>query len=326
MDAPTPPEEAQDFLAHPASRLAVEQLLERDAMSGGFVISGPEGIGKASLAFLLAGTLLSGGRTLGETKPSVRSLIASGSHPDLVTVRRQENEKTGKLRQEIGVDQIRAANHRLQQASITGRRAVIIDLADELGREAANAFLKNLEEPPKGTAVFLLSKSPSQLLPTLTSRCRRISLKPVPEEPLAEWLAARAELSEEEAKRLAEAAEGRPGRALKLALSEGEDAAKIAESFLRAAAGKADLHTAARKFSGKGAELQAEEAREIVLTHLRRALSAPGMDPAERGRRLKAYEEARRTFRQAGTADVTQTAMIAGMRIRDAMRGAGHAR
>ncbi|MCQ8186237.1 hypothetical protein [Parvularcula maris] len=326
MDALSPPEETEDFLAHPSTLLAVEQLLEWDAMTGGFVISGPEGIGKASLAFLLAATLLSGGGRLGESDPAVRNLITSGSHPDLVTVRRQENEKTGKLRQEIGVDQIRAANHRLQQASITGRRAVVIDLADELGREAANAFLKNLEEPPKGTAIFLLSKSPSQLLPTLTSRCRRIMMKPVATEPLTEWLVSRTDRSKEEAARLAEAAEGRPGRALKLSLSEGEDAAKLAESFLRAVAGKADLQTAARKFAAKGAELQTEEAREIVLTRLRRALSAPGMEASERGRRLAAYEEARRTFRNAGTADVIQTALIAGMRIRDAMRGAGHVR
>jgi DNA polymerase-3 subunit delta' len=319
------PEETEDLLLHPDSRASAEQLLERGALTGGLIVAGPQGIGKASLAFALAATILSGRDQIGDEDRAVRHLIASGAHPDLVVVHRQPHEKTGKLRQEIGVDQIREANRRLQQVSTTGRRAVIVDLADDLGTAAGNAFLKNLEEPPAGTAIFLLSNSPSQLLPTLTSRCRKLVLKPVPTDMLGEWLGRHAGLGSKEAAEIADAADGRPGKALQLADADMGEAARLADSFLKAVAGKSDLLNAARKFAAKDAELQAEEARELILTRLRKALTANGLDLTERGRRLLAYEEARRTFRQAGTADVTQTALIAGMRIRDAM-GMKHVR
>lgn len=321
MDTLPPPEEATDFLAAPPTRLAVEQLLAKEAFEGGFIISGAQGAGKATLAFTLAATILSGGKSLGEADPKVRSLIAAGSHPDVVVLRRTENEKTGKLRSEIDVEAARKVIGRLHQTSTTGHSIVIVDLADELGRSASNSLLKILEEPPKGAALFLLSRSPSRLLPTLTSRCRKIALRAVEDEPLADWLIQKADCSRDEALTFARDAGGAPGRALRLALGEGKDASDMADSFLRAVHGRGDLLAASRKFSGKNAELVAEEAREIVLTRLRRALTEDDLSRTELARRLAAYDKARALFAEAGTADPAQTALVAGMSIRDALSG-----
>lgn len=323
MESLLPPEETSDFLAAPRTRLEVEKLLDRGAFEGGFVLSGPDGVGKATLAYLIAATILSGGARLGEVDPKVRSLIVAGAHPDLKVLRRTENEKTGKLRAEIDVEAARGVIAKLHQTSSSGRSVVIVDLADEMGRSASNSLLKILEEPPKGAALLLLSRAPSRLLPTIKSRCRKIALLPVEEEPLAMWLAQKTGCSVDDAKGFARDAGGAPGRALRMALGEGKDAASIAESFLRAAHGKADILNASRKFSGKNAELVAEEAREIVLSRLRRALTDEDLDRQDLARRLDAYDRARALFAEAGTADPAQTAYMAGLAIRDALAGKG---
>ena len=326
MDALPPSEDATSFLAAPRTLLAVGQLLEREAFEGGFVLSGADGAGKATLAFLLAATILSGGRSLGACHDKVRSLISAGSHPDLRVLRRAENEKTGKLRAEIDVDQARKVIAQLHQTSSTGRSVIIVDLADELGRSAANSLLKVLEEPPKGACLFLLSRSPSRLLPTLTSRCRTIALRPVEDGPLARWLETKTELGAEEALATARDAGGAPGRALRLAFGEGQEAASMADSFLRAVEGRQDLLSASRKFSAKGAELVAAEAREIILTRLRRRLTNEAGGAAGLGLNLAAYDAAQTLFDRQGTADAAQTMFVAGLKMREALKGGRHVR
>lgn len=326
MDQLNPPEDVSEFLAAPRTLLAVEQLLERAAFEGGFVLAGADGAGKASLAFLLAATILSGGRALGECKSEVRALVSAGSHPDLRTLRRTENEKTGKLRAEIDVEQARQTISHLHKTSASGRSVIIVDLADDLGRAAANSLLKVLEEPPRGACLFLLSRSPSRLLPTLTSRCRTIQLRAVEEEPLAQWLRGKTDLSQDAALTIARDAGGAPGRALRLAMGEGEEAIAMAESFLRAVEGRQDLLAASRKFAAKGAEATAAEAREIILTRLRRRLSDTATPIEERHRQLSAYDEAQALLSKQGTADTTQTFFMAGMKVRDALKGARHVR
>lgn len=321
MDSLPPPEAATDFLAAPATRLAVEQLLARRAFEGGFILTGADGAGKATLAFMLAATILSGGSTLGETDPRTRSLIAAGSHPDVKVLRRTENEKTGKLRAEIDVEAARGVIERLHQTSVTGRSVVIVDLADELGRSASNSLLKILEEPPRGACLLLLSRSPSRLLPTLVSRCRRIALYPVATEPLAMWTAQRTGCSLADARTFAADSGGAPGRALRLAAGEGQEAVAMAEEWMRAVHGKADLLTASRRFAARNAERAAEEARDIILARLRRALTVDGLSREELARRLQAHDGARAMFAQAGTADPAQTAFVAGLAIRDALAG-----
>jgi DNA polymerase-3 subunit delta' len=322
METLLPPEQIEDFLAAPRTRLAIEQVLQQDAARGGFILTGPDGAGKASLAYLLAMTVLSGGERLGETDPKVRAMIAAGSHPDLRVLRRTENEKTGKLRQDISVDQVREVIARMHQRSVSGRSIVIVDLADELGRSAANSLLKLLEEPPQGAALFLLSRAPSLLLPTLRSRCRKITLRPVAEDALASWLSKKTGEPAAVAAEAARQSSGAPGYALRLLVGEEQEAAKLADSFDRAVAGKADLLAAARKFAARDTERLAEEAQRLIVARLRRSLTDPKAGDGEKRRYLAAHDEVSSLFANAGTADRTQTVYLAGLAIRNAMERA----
>ncbi|MEE4212137.1 MAG: hypothetical protein V2I43_23065 [Parvularcula sp.] len=323
MEHLPPPEEAETFLADPRTHLDVARLLERDAFRGGFILTGAEGQGKATLAFMLAATLLSRGKALGEVDPHTRSVIAAGAHPDTIVLRRQMNEKTGKLRSEIDVDTARAVTARLSQSSTTGRSVVIVDLADELNRNAANSLLKILEEPPAGACFFLLSRSPSRLLPTLISRCRKIPLRPVGVDAIASWLTSVHGIAPEDATGFAAASGGAPGRALALALGEGEDAAALAQDFIKALFGKGDLFAASKGFGGKGRELVAEEAWSLVLSRLRLGLARDDLSMIERGRRLDALDRLNAHLAMAKTADPVQTAYVGGIKVRDALAAGG---
>ncbi|NRA29011.1 MAG: AAA family ATPase [Parvularculaceae bacterium] len=322
MDEILPPEQAPRFVGDARTIDEVNTLLARGAFEGGFLLLGPEGQGKATLAYQLAAAIVSGSQDLNTADRTARQLIAAGSHPDVLTLRRSVNEKTGKLRQEIDVEGARSVISRLHQTSTTGRRVVIIDLADHLGRSAANSLLKMLEEPPAGTCFLLLSLSTSRLLPTLISRCRRIVLRPVGDDALTEWLREHDDFASSDLPGIVEAAHGAPGRALKLAAGEGSDALQLADTFFAAVPPGGDLLAATRPFSAKNNELVAEEARGLIMDRLRRGVLSAA--PEQRSQRLDAFDETDRLFREAGTADAAQTALMVGMALRRQSQKAAH--
>ena len=157
-------------------------------MHSGWLITGPRGVGKATLAWKIATFLLADQETglFGEPRldvdpnhPDAR-LIQAGAHPRLAVVRRPWDEKTKKLKTDITVDAVRSLkNFFHMSAADGGRRVVIVDAADELNRNAANAILKELEEPPKDVAILLIAHQPSRLLPTIRSRCRVLRCAPL---------------------------------------------------------------------------------------------------------------------------------------------------
>ncbi|WP_258869722.1 DNA polymerase III subunit delta', partial [Paracoccus thiocyanatus] len=152
-------------------------------MHHAWLISGPRGTGKATLAWCIAKWLLSGAATADLTAPAddpVIRRIRALSEPRLHLVRRPVDEKTLRLRAEITVDEIR----RLQgffhmSAAEGGRRVAIVDAADEMNPAAANALLKLLEEPPQDAILLLVAHQPARLLPTIRSRCREVRLHPL---------------------------------------------------------------------------------------------------------------------------------------------------
>jgi DNA polymerase-3 subunit delta' len=197
-----------------------------------WMICGPHGIGKATLAYVIARFVLSGGGdggglfgggpdTLRVSKDhSVSKMIASGGHPDLKVVERGWSDASQtKQRSEIVVSDVREAGHFLSMTpAMGGWRVVIIDSADDMNRNAANAILKVLEEPPRNALILLVVNSPGRLLPTIRSRCRRLSLKPLPQPVVAELIGRYApELSPDDAARLGVLAQGSIGEALNLA-------------------------------------------------------------------------------------------------------------
>lgn len=161
-------------------------------LHSGWLITGPRGVGKATMAWRIARFLLAersaDAGIFGDAPPAPATLdispedrdarlVHSGAHPRLAVVRRPFDEKAGKLRAEITVDAVRSLKHFFHMSATDGgHRVVIVDAADELNRNAANAILKELEEPPAQTTLLLIAHQPSRLLPTIRSRCRELRL------------------------------------------------------------------------------------------------------------------------------------------------------
>jgi len=158
----------------------------------GWLIAGPEGVGKATFAYRIARYLLAFGSTdrgpedlsLPENDP-VFLQVAAGGHPGLLLLKRGINPDTGKQMTVLGVDEIRKlAGFFGMTSGAGGWRVAIVDTADDMNDAAANALLKALEEPPSRAMLILLSNAPGKLLPTIRSRCRRLDLKPLSEADL----------------------------------------------------------------------------------------------------------------------------------------------
>ena len=231
-----------DLVGHEAAEAALRQLFEAGRLPHALLLSGPRGIGKATLAFRLARFVLSGagegapGDMFGETvgasaeaslavspESGVFRRVASGGHADLLTVERAYDPRRKRLRSEIVVDDAREIGAFLRLTPAEGGwRVVIVDGADEMNRNAANALLKILEEPPRRALLVLAAHSPGRLLPTIRSRCRHMPLSALPAATVRALLARYCpELEDAAAEAVTELAEGSIGRALDLAAAGG---------------------------------------------------------------------------------------------------------
>src|SRR6202035_548662 len=154
-----------------------------------FIVGGPPGVGKATLAWRLARFLLvnpDSAAAAGEATadlfvapdhPVSRQIVAL-AHPDLVLLRREWNEKDKRFFTEIRVEDVRRAIHMFQQAAGQGGyRICILDCAEDLNAHSANALLKLIEEPPPRSLFLLVAHRPGDMLATLRSRCQKIVLK-----------------------------------------------------------------------------------------------------------------------------------------------------
>lgn len=208
-----------------------------------WLITGPRGIGKAALAYKMARFLMHNapedaatpglfGDVL-EKAPAdalttdplspVNKVITAGGHGDIVVIERTPDEKTGKVKAEIGVNNVRVLQNFFAKTSTEGGwRVAIVDSACEMNRNAANALLKSLEEPPKNAVLFLLAHAPGKLLPTITSRCRQMRLNPLSHQAVTEILQRQhPDLSMDEVQGYATLSDGSPGYALKLVDHQG---------------------------------------------------------------------------------------------------------
>lgn len=186
------PRETATLIGQDAAQAVFLDAFNTGRMHHAWMLTGPRGVGKATLAWSIARFLLAtpdaGGDDMFGGPPPPTSLnidpehpiarrIAAGADPGLVSVTRTANEKTGRLRDQIVVDDIRKLSGFFQlSATDGGRRVVIIDAADDMNTQAANALLKMLEEPPERATLLLITHQPSRLLPTIRSRCRTLRL------------------------------------------------------------------------------------------------------------------------------------------------------
>lgn len=193
------PREALSLLGHEDAEAAFLTLYNSGKMHHAFLLTGPEGVGKASFAYRAARFLLAEGEREGsgffgdeapatlEISPESRTahLVANDAHPDLSVLRRRYDSKTKKFKTEISVDDTRETLTLFEKtAAFGGWRAIIVDAADDLNNASANALLKTLEEPPRKAIFFLVAHQPQRLLPTIRSRCRLLSFAPLPPEHL----------------------------------------------------------------------------------------------------------------------------------------------
>ncbi|CAM5766479.1 DNA polymerase III subunit delta' [Labrys miyagiensis] len=215
---------------------AGEQSLLAAYLSGrihhAWLLGGPEGIGKATLAYRMAKFVLTNpdpARIAGATDLSVPSdghaarQVVSQSHVDLTVLRRLPNEKTKGFYSNIRVDDVRDVVRFLgSTAGAGGWRIAIIDSAEDLAREGANALLKVLEEPPPRVLFLMISHQPARLLPTIRSRCRLLTLETLSQaDVIAAAAQARPDLAAEAIAAGAALAQGSVRRALTLADGEG---------------------------------------------------------------------------------------------------------
>jgi DNA polymerase-3 subunit delta' len=237
MPAPEPRANPNLF-GHEAAEATLLEAIDAGRVHHAWLVTGPEGVGKATLAFRFARRLLAGrppqpGLALDPGHPVFRR-VAAGSHADLLTIERGINEKTRRMRTQIPVDEVRKINNFMSLTPAEGGwRVVVVDGAEEMNQAAANALLKILEEPPQRAILLLTCSAPGRLPATIRSRCRRLRLgalaDAVMDRVLADYLP---ELSQDDRDRLAVLAEGSPGRALMLAEEEGIKIAGMVDKVL----------------------------------------------------------------------------------------------
>lgn len=194
----------------------LQEALRQGTLAHAYLIVGPAHSGKGTLARDIARAVncerqdavpISG--PCGECRQCQR--IADGKHADVVTIAVDEAEG----RKAIRIAQIRDALHSANLQPYEGRfRAFIIDSAEYMNDEAANALLKTLEEPPPNVLWLLLAAEEDQVIPTIRSRCQRLALRPAPAKQAAQWLQEKWGATPEHAQLLAQLAKGALGWAV----------------------------------------------------------------------------------------------------------------
>lgn len=241
------PRNTPHLIGQDAAERAFLDAFTSGRLHHGWLITGPRGVGKATLAWRIARFLIATPEsqdddmfgappppdtlTIAEDHPVARR-IAAGSEPSLFLLRRggmgttendrEKNAREGKFSKVIRVEEARPLKTFFSLSSVDGgRRVVIIDSADDMNPNAANAILKLLEEPPARTVILLISHQPSGLLPTIRSRCRELRLAPLPSEALQNALVQAGVEPKGDTAALAELAGGSVGEAVRLTTLDG---------------------------------------------------------------------------------------------------------
>lgn len=231
------PRETSRLFGHREAEAALLTAYRSGRIPHAWLIGGPQGIGKATLAYRMARFVLAHSQPLAPAVQRAENLaidpddavarqVAAGSHGGLLTLERTANDR-GVMRTVITVDETRETIAFFgSTAAAEGWRVCIVDTVDELNPNAANALLKILEEPPQQSLFLLVSHAPARVLATIQSRCRKLRLRPLATDDVIAAAAAAAELDPNDPalREATEASEGSVARALTLL---GGDALKL---------------------------------------------------------------------------------------------------
>ncbi|UYO00274.1 MAG: AAA family ATPase [Devosia sp.] len=284
------PEQRQLAIGHEAARAAVLAQLAGGRLPGAIMLHGPQGIGKATLAFELAVAILTASGD--EDAHRVSEQVAAGSHPNLSTLRRRPKDSRSYYTV-IRVEDVRELREQLHHTrGRSGHRIAVLDAIDDCNPNAANALLKTLEEPPADTTFFLISHRPGQLLPTIRSRCHNLALRPLPDAVVAEIVGASAQVEPAALERALRLAGGRPRRAFEtLSLAEDSPAGALA-GWLNDP-GSYPVSVPMQLADSLGRDAQGPDmsfAREILATWMADEMRAAAMLAEHRGRLASATE------------------------------------
>ena len=276
------------LLGHERVETRLAEAVSDGRIAGTWLLCGPPGIGKATLAFRLARFLLAGGSGVEAPAPdgpgglavpeagAAAGRVATGSHGDLLPIARGLDATRGRLKTEISVDEVRRMGPFFRHtAGEGGWRVAVIDGAELMSPSAANAALKPIEEPPRRAAILLVSHAPGRLPPTLRSRCRMLRLRPLAETHVASLLADYLpELPAADRAVLARLAEGSPGAALALHGLGGVELSRELDAVLAdlPEVDAARLHAFADKVGRRGHEDGARLALDLLRAWLARLI------------------------------------------------------
>ncbi|WP_262691665.1 DNA polymerase III subunit delta' [Kordiimonas aestuarii] len=295
------PRTTMQLFGHEAAERQFLQAFNGERLHHAWLVSGPKGIGKATLAWRIAKFLAaqpsdtsnsglfadaqSAAADTLDVKPAdpVVQRVIAGGHGGITVAERSENEKTGKIRNDIVIDDVRKLISFFSQTSAEGGwRIAIVDAADELNVNAANALLKLLEEPPARSILILIAHSPGKLLPTIRSRCRTLKLTPLSEDGVRAVLAAQyPALSPDDLTVLARLSSGAPGRAMEMASLGGVELYRQMARYLTALPrlDVPDLHVLAGRLAAPKADSEYRLFVSMLLDWLERMIrqSASGI-------------------------------------------------
>ncbi len=292
------PRETSALFGHDAAEAAVLAARAGGRMPHAWLIAGPRGIGKATLAWRIARFLLTAPEAGGDaglfgTAPQPRTLdtdpahpvgrrIAAMSEPRLHLVRRGWDDERKAFRTQIGIDEVRALRSFFQlSAADGGTRVAILDAADEMTAAAANGLLKLLEEPPPQAVLLIVCHRPAALLPTIRSRCRMLRLRPLGAKDLAAALAATGTDAAATAT-LAELAAGSVGEAVRLQAEDGPALYAALVGLWRERLDRPAAIRLAEGSAGRGREGRLDTLVRLIEVFLARlALTGAGAAPAE---------------------------------------------
>lgn len=296
------PRNQTDLIGHEKAEAEMVQAVASSRLAHAWLIVGPEGIGKATLAYRFARFLLSGART-GQNlsvppSDSAAKLVAAGSHPDLLVLERSFDEKKGRMQQDIPAERAReVANFLHLTASQSGKRVAIVDGAAHLNRFGQNALLKILEEPPENSFIILTCESAGALLPTIRSRCRMVTLDPLTPAQLR-VIAQRSELKIDSKALdfLIDLAEGSAARLFRYAENDAPTLWTRWEEFVKSPENRLLRLKLAEACAGRDNEEAFFTLRDVVFLYLRRAITAGargGTSPLPQDRLLTLWERLR---------------------------------
>jgi DNA polymerase-3 subunit delta' len=279
------PRDVYDYERGEAVEGAFLDALDRGRLHHAWMLTGPEGMGKATFAYRAARRLLRAAPDpnygiLGSSPHDPENrLIAARSHPDLMVLERAVED--GKTKRNISVDDARSLpGFFANSPSRGGYRVAIVDAADDMNVNAANALLKTLEEPPERGVLLLVAHAPGRLMATLRSRCRRLAFAPWPGDAVADFVRRRTELGDAGIDAIARMAHGAPGHALRLAASQALELDEIAMALVSGTSPPdGELLALADSFRGAAGQIRFD----LFFERLAEAVRAAAVDGAAGG-------------------------------------------